>query len=141
MADLTKDEVKLIQDSYRGIKMQQGYLAEAFYRILFRNTPAARELFPEDMSGQLEKFSDMLEFIVNNLSTPWLFTGKIKRLGRRHVNYNAEPEHYDLVGEALLQAVEDMAPRTLTDAEIAAWAKAYRGIASMMKDAAYTNAA
>ena len=141
MADLTKDEVKLIQDSYCGIKMQQGYLAEAFYRILFRNTPAARELFPEEMSGQLEKFSDMLDFLVNNLSTPWLFTGKIKRLGRRHVNYNAEAEHYDLVGEALMQAIEDMAPRTLTDAEIAAWEKAYRGISSMMKDAAQINAA
>lgn len=141
MADLTKTEIKLIQDSYRAIKLQQGYLAEAFYRVLFRNTPEARGLFPKDMSGQMEKFSDMMDFIVNNLSTPWMFTGKIKRLGKRHVNYDALPEHYDLVGAALLQAVGDMVPRSLTDEEIMAWEKAYRGIASMMKDAAYQDAA
>ncbi|WP_370231294.1 globin domain-containing protein [Cognatishimia sp.] len=141
MADLTKDEVHLIQASYRSIKLQQGYLAEAFYRTLFRNTPEARGLFPDDMSEQLENFSDMLDFLVNNLSTPWLFTGKIKRLGKRHATYDALPEHYDLVGAALIEAIEDMTPRTLTDAEVAAWQKAYRGIAAMMKEAAYTDAA
>jgi nitric oxide dioxygenase len=140
MADLTKDEVKLVQDSYRSIKLQQGYLAEAFYRTLFRNAPAARDLFPEEMSGQMDKFSDMLDFLVNNLSTPWMFTGKIKRLGRRHVNYEAKPEHYELVGDALIQSIEDMAPRALTDAEIAAWEKAYRGISTMMKEAAQADA-
>ena len=141
MADLTSHEVKLIQESYRAIRLQKGYLAESFYRILFRNAPAARELFEDDMTSQMDKFNDMIDFLVNNLSTPWIFTGKIKRLAKRHVNYGAEIAHYELVGEALLAAIEDMAPRSLTDEEIDAWGKAYRGISGMMIDEAYDTAA
>ena len=141
MSDLTKEQITLIQESYQSIQAQQGYLAEAFYRTLFRIAPSARALFPEDISGQMDKFGDMLDFIVNNLGTPWIFTGKVKRLGRRHTGYGATPEHYDVVGEALLQAIEEMAPNSLSEAEVEAWTSGYQGIANMMKEAAAAQAA
>lgn len=141
MSNLTSQDIKLIQDSYQAIKLQKGYLADVFYRTLFRNAPQARDLFDSEMSAQMDKFNDMLDFLVNNLATPWIFTGKVKRLARRHVTYGAVPEHYEIVGESLVQAIEEMAPQQLTDAELNAWTKAYRGIANMMIDAAYDNAA
>lgn len=141
MTNLSKDDIQLIKSSYRKIQHQEGFLAEAFYRILFRNSPEARGLFPKEMGEQLEKFTDMLDFLVNNLSTPWVFTGRLRRLAKRHVGYGAEPEHFALVGTALLAALDEMNPVGLNDKEKDAWRRAYGGITQIMIEAAYPNAA
>jgi nitric oxide dioxygenase len=54
------------------------------------------------------------------------------RLGARHVRYGVQPEHFDLVGGALLWTLEQGLGDQFTDDVREAWAAAYGVIASAM---------
>jgi len=56
-------------------------------------------------------------------------------LGRRHDAYGARPEHYDLVGECLLGALERALGPAFDDALRQAWAEVYLIVASTMQEA------
>ena len=56
-------------------------------------------------------------------------------MGRRHVGYGVRPEHYAMVGEALLWALGPTLGDDFTPATRAAWAKAHGLIASTMIEA------
>lgn len=78
MSFLNKEEIGLVTKSFERVQLQKGFLADTFYRKLLIMAPAARELFPQGMSEQLNKFTSMLDFLVVNLHQPWFFTGKLK---------------------------------------------------------------
>lgn len=141
MGVLNNEEIELIQESYERIRLSKGFLADAFYRKLFRLAPEARGLFQADLSQQMGKFSSMLDFLVNNLHQPWFFTGKLKKLAKRHVAYGALPEHYALVGQALIAALHEVASGGMSDREEQAWKLLFSDVSGTMIEAAYPDAA
>jgi nitric oxide dioxygenase len=137
---LSKDEVALIQGAYRALGPSKGFMTNSFYRRLFAIAPQARPLFPQDMDEQLKKLEHMLDLLVDNLHQPMFFMGKLKRLAKRHVGYGAQPEHYALVGEALIFALNDITPGGLPDKERALWVEIYTAISNTMIETAYSKA-
>jgi nitric oxide dioxygenase len=53
----------------------------------------------------------------------------VKKIAYKHRGFGVLPEHYPIVGENLLQAIEDVLGDTATDEIINAWAEAYGLIA------------
>ncbi|MCG7492837.1 globin domain-containing protein [Thalassobius sp. Cn5-15] len=137
---LEKHEVELIQNAYQTLGPSKGFLTSVFYRRLFAIAPQARPLFPQDMDEQLTKLEKMLDMLVDNLHQPMFFMGKLKRLARRHVGYGAQPEHYALVGEALIFAIDEITPGGLPEVERGLWVEIYTAISNTMIDAAYSKA-
>jgi nitric oxide dioxygenase len=137
---LEKHEVELIQNAYQTLGPSKGFLTSVFYRRLFAIAPQARPLFPQDMDEQLTKLEKMLDMLVDNLHQPMFFMGKLKRLARRHVGYGAQPEHYALVGEALIFAIDEITPGGLPEVERGLWVEIYTAISNTMIDAAYSTA-
>ena len=60
----------------------------------------------------------------------------LEELGRRHVDYGVRDEHYDLVGEALLWALEQGLGPEWSPAVREAWIAAYSALAGVMKQGA-----
>jgi len=56
----------------------------------------------------------------------------IERIAQKHVALNIRPEHYPLVGEALLGAIRDVLGEAATDEVLAAWAGAYAFLADVL---------
>lgn len=57
-------------------------------------------------------------------------------MGRRHLNYGVQDEHYDTVAGALLWTLEQGLGEAFTDEVKEAWTAAYVLMAGVMKDAA-----
>ena len=60
----------------------------------------------------------------------------LRRLGARHVDYGARPEHYPVVGEALIAAMAAVAGRAWLPSHETAWREAFTVIAGTMLDGA-----
>lgn len=130
-------QVELLERSFEKIKPQAAEFASSFYDNLFTAYPAAKPLFTTtDMAAQQKKLVGSLVLVVENLRKPDVLSSTLKGLGARHVQYGALPEHYPLVGNALLMTFEQYLGGDWTPATKQAWVDAYGAISTLMLEGA-----
>jgi hemoglobin-like flavoprotein len=132
--------VTLVQDSFEKVRPIAATAAEIFYTKLFELDPALKPLFPsekEAMASQGNKLMTMLGAAVAGLSNIEALIPVLENLGKRHVDYNVEPSHYDTVGAALLGTLEAGLADDFTPEVKEAWAGVYGTMANVMIEAAY----
>ena len=129
--------VELLEQSFELVKPEADSLVDTFYNNLFTDYPAAKPLFTHtDMGKQKQQLKGALVMVVNNLRNPEVLTKSLQGLGARHVKYGALPEHYPLVGNSLLKALEQHAGSAWTTDVKDAWVGAYGAITELMLDGA-----
>lgn len=133
---MTPDKIALVQDSFAKVAPIAPQAADIFYARLFEIAPAVRPFFPDDMSEQKSKLMAMLGVAVNGLTRLDTILPAVQDLGRRHIAYGTLPEHYPVVGEALLYTLEQGLGEMWNDELAAAWGEAYSTLASAMIEAA-----
>ena len=125
--------VELLESSFEQIKPCAGDFATSFYENLFSANPEAKPLFAStDLAEQKKKLVASLILVVENLRKPDVLEGALKGLGARHVQYGALPEHYPLVGSAILTTFEQYLGEDWTDEVKQAWVEAYGAITELM---------
>lgn len=130
-------QVELLEQSFGAIKPQANEFVSSFYDNLFTANPEAKPLFDTtDMEAQKKKLLSSLVLVVENLRKPEVLSGALKGLGAKHVQYGALPEHYPLVGNALLTTFEQYLGNKWTSEVKKAWIDAYGAISSIMLDGA-----
>lgn len=135
---LTQHQIELIRSTFsRAVHDEDGF-ANRFYENLFQIAPEARPLFPRDLTQQRSKISHMLAFVVRRLHVPSELVKPIENLGIRHVAYGTLPEHYPIVGQAILTTFEQILGEDWTPDAREAWAMAYQFMADTMIAAADT---
>jgi len=97
-------QIKLVQDSFAKVASISDQAAVMFYDRLFQVAPAVKVMFPADLTEQRKKLMTMLAVVVNGLSNLESILPAARTLTKRHVNYGAKPEHYPVVGSAVLHA-------------------------------------
>ena len=111
--------------------------AEIFYDRLFEIAPAVKPLFRGDMVEQRRKLVAALAVVVGGLSDLPRVLPAAGALAKRHVDYGARPEHYPVVGEALLWTLaRGLGPQWTPDVA-AAWTAAYTTLSGYMIEQAY----
>jgi hemoglobin-like flavoprotein len=133
---MNTEQIKRVRGSFAKIAPHAEKLGGAFYAALFRLNPESRLLFPQDMSSQARKLTDMLGTIVEGLDDSESLHRMFHELGRRHVGYGVEESHYDDVGVALLRALRSALQGHFTDEDEEAWATVYGDLAETMIAAA-----
>ena len=129
--------VELLESSFEKVKPNVDEFGKAFYQILFETAPAAKPLFAHtDLGKQQKMLTSSLALVVENLRNPEVLTSTLKGLGARHVKYGALPEHYPIVGGALLQTFEKFLGDEWTADVKQAWVDAYGAITTIMLDGA-----
>ena len=129
--------VDLLEQSFNEIKSVANDFVASFYDNLFTAHPEAKPLFETtNMQAQKKKLLDSLVLVVENLRQPNVLDKALRGLGARHVKYGALPEHYPLVGEALLTTFEQYLGDKWTPDTKDAWVGAYGAISEMMLDGA-----
>lgn len=129
-------QIVLVQRTFRHLMPIGDTVAEVFYRRLFELQPDLRQLFHTEMKEQGRKLMQMMAVAVQGLSQIDLVRPAVEDLGRRHAQYGVRPEHYDVVGEALLATIRIGLGDAFSADVHAAWAGAYRLLAGIMQDAA-----
>jgi hemoglobin-like flavoprotein len=105
-----------LETSFDLIAPRGDELINRFYARLFAAAPQVRPLFPEDMRRQKTMLLGTLVLLRKSLRDLEAIVPKLRQLGARHVAYGAKPEHYAVVGSALLEAMAELAGKAWNDA-------------------------
>ena len=130
---MTDEQIALIQTSWAQVEPIADTAAQIFYERLFQTAPEVRELFPDDLTEQRRKLMATLGMVVKALPKLAQIIPNVQALGRRHAAYGVAPEHYAIVGSALLWTLAQGLGESFTDAHAAAWAAAYGLLADTMQ--------
>jgi hemoglobin-like flavoprotein len=134
---MNPSQVKLVQESFAKVAPISEKAAIIFYDRLFEVAPSVKAMFPIDMTEQRKKLMATLAVVVNGLSNLESILPAASALAVRHVGYGAKPEHYPVVGGALLWTLEKGLGDAWTPEVAAAWTAAYGTLSNFMISEAY----
>ncbi|WP_282608495.1 globin domain-containing protein [Pelagibius sp. Alg239-R121] len=135
--ELTQREIDLVRSSFRIVLQDTERVTDRFYRNLFKQAPQTRALFVNDLGNQSVRVMSQLGLVVSQLQSLEDLTPVLRSLAIRHVGYGVKPEHYSLVGRALLQTLAEVLDERFTSETRLAWITVYSGLSTLMKEAAY----
>lgn len=133
---LTEKQIELVTQSWDNVMPIAETAADLFYTRLFELDPSLKALFNGDMTQQGEKLMSMITIAVKALNRLDDVVPAIENMGRRHVAYKVEPEHYDTVGAALLWTLGQGLGEGFTTEVEEAWTVVYGILATTMINAA-----
>src|ERR1700744_1480755 len=122
---MTPDQIQLVQQSFAKVAPISEQASVIFYDRLFEVAPSVRALFPDDMKEQRKKLMATLAVGVGGLPNLQAVWPAASALAKRHVGYGAKPEHYPVVGGALLFTLEKGLGADWTPEVAQAWIEGY----------------
>ena len=125
-----------LRATYDRVRVEGTRLAGIFYARLFAAAPHLRSMFSADPAAQAHKLMAALDAVVANLERPAENHALLTELGRRHAQYGARPEHYDLVIDLVIDSMRDLLGPRATDRDLHEWRTALRLISNQMISAA-----
>jgi NAD(P)H-flavin reductase/hemoglobin-like flavoprotein len=123
---------RLLKESWTLVEEQQDKVAGYFYARIFLSNPHLRNLFPVHMDVQRARLLGAIVTAVQTLDDPERFEEYLHALGRDHRKFHVEPDHYSVVGDALLEALRTFAGEQWSIEYDQAWGDAYNVIAKKM---------
>ena len=126
-------DVEKLEESFDLVAPQGDELMRVFYDNLFEAAPAVKPLFEKvDMDGQRAALLNMLLVLRESLRDLDDIVPDLEELGARHVDYGAKPEHYPVVGEALIGSMAQVAGDAWKPEYTAAWKEAFPVVQGVM---------
>lgn len=135
---LTTEQKKIIEQTHREISLQLGVAGKKFYENLFEIAPDLKRYFKTDMGIQSMKIMQMIGFAVANMNAPATLSNIVRDLGKRHVGYGVEKEHFQVVGQALIMTFEQLLGDKFTPQAREAWLLLYQDLVAIATTA-YAN--
>lgn len=133
---MTPAQIADVQNSFKSVLPIAEQAGALFYGRLFEIAPAVRPLFPADTTEQARKLMLTLATVVKGLDRLDTILPAVQALAVRHVAYGARPEHYPVVGEALIWTLEQGLGEAFTPEIRASWITAYTTLSGAMIEAA-----
>ena len=130
---MTDEQIILIKKTWKLFRdINPVVVGDTFYSKLFADNPSLRKMFPRYMNEQYTKLIDMLSTIVARLDHLEDLTDEIVAMSRRHVQYGVKPEHYRLVGNALVWTLQQGLGDDWNEEVKEAWTTCYTMLADTM---------
>jgi NAD(P)H-flavin reductase/hemoglobin-like flavoprotein len=107
-----------------------------FYARLFLLHPHLREMFPVSMAAQQDRLVSALARVISHVDDLPAVTPFVQQLGRDHRKFQVLPEHFPVVGEALLATLSHFLGEAWTDELAEDWTAAFNVVATVMIEAA-----
>lgn len=114
------------------LKIRGEEITTVMYRFLFERNPELKELFKNAEPDQYKKLAAAVYAYAANIDKLEVLGKGIETMARVHVKTNIQPEHYPLVGGALLSAIAEVLGDAATPEVIAAWKEAYFFLADVL---------
>ncbi|SCK14405.1 globin domain-containing protein [Streptomyces sp. WMMB 322] len=134
------EDAELIRRTLEEVEPRADAATAYFYALLFVQQPQLRDLFPASMDSQRDRLFRALLTAVQLADEADALSEYLSGLGRGHRKYGTLPEHYPAVGECLLGALAQYAPKSWSPETEQAWVRAYTTISQVMIDAAAEDA-
>jgi hemoglobin-like flavoprotein len=122
---ITEAQIELVQSSFQHVLPIAEAAGLLFYERVFTLAPGTRALFADDITPQARRTMAAVQTAVEGLDRLDEVGPFLVRLGARHVRYGVRPEHFEVVGAALIWTLEqglgDLFSTDVRDAWSAAW--------------------
>lgn len=138
---LSADEVGMIDESLRLLGDRTDEVINYFYAAMFVEAPHLRPMFPVAMDSQRDRLFRALTSAVSHLAQTDRFESFMGQLGRDHRKYGVRPEHYEVLGRALISTLRKHLQGFWVPELERAWEKAYAAMAEAMMRGAQEAAA
>jgi len=130
---MTPRQIHLVRTSFAALAPRADAAAALFYARLFELDPGLRPLFGGDMREQGRKLMQTIGVAVAALDRIDSLTPTLEALGARHAGFGVLDRHYEVVGSALLRALEELLGERGGSEVRDAWAAVYKTVADAMK--------
>lgn len=107
-------------------------ITTAMYKILFERNPELKELFKDAEPDQYKKLAQAVYAYAANIDNLGALGKGIETIAQAHVKTKIKPEHYPLVGGALLSAIEEVLGEAASADIMNAWKEAYFFLADVL---------
>lgn len=131
---LSPEVLSVLKQSVPILEEKGEEITTTFYSILFERNPELKNLFnlANQRNGNQAKALAGAIFAYANLAEhPEQLMPMVNRIAHKHASLNILPEHYPLVGEALLLALSQELDLPLTHSLIQSWGEAYGSLAEV----------
>ncbi|WP_181349621.1 NO-inducible flavohemoprotein [Thalassobacillus sp. CUG 92003] len=105
-----------------------------FYELLFSKAPSLYNIFNQTnqkRGNQQDALAHSVCMAGEHIDNLDAIKGMVERVTEKHRALGVQAEQYPLVGETLLEAVQDVLRHKVNEEVIGAWAKAYQAIADI----------
>jgi hemoglobin-like flavoprotein len=118
--------IAILEESFDVVATRGEELIERFYERLFDSAPEVRPLLAEtDMPRQRQMLLGALVLLRKSLRNLASIVPALQALGARHATNGVRPEHYPIVGTALLSSLAKIGGSAWRCEYTRAWADAY----------------
>ena len=131
---LNPDTLKIIQDCVPALSAHGEAVTRRFYPILFEQNPELKNLFNlsnQHNGDQARALAETIFAYAKLADQPSQLLPLVNRIANKHVSLHIKPEHYPLVGKALLQAIAETLDIPMDHTIIKAWREAYTALADI----------
>jgi len=134
---LSKEDIKLIQDSFKKVSEKPQEMGDLLYNHLFDCCPDIANIFKVDMKEQSRLVMKMIKTVVEGLNNVNVIMPAIQNLGSRHVDYGVTAEQYKYFKESLIFALDKVLGKEFDEKTKSAWSKFYDVLEDLMKSKHY----
>ena len=125
----------IVQQSWQQVVPVREQAAALFYTRLFELDPSLRPFFRAGIEERGRDWGAMMSVAVANLERPLILLPMLYALGAQLEKTGVHNHDYDVVGEALIDALRRVLGDAFTPEIRAAWADAYAVVANVLKTA------
>jgi hemoglobin-like flavoprotein len=134
---LSKEDIKLIQLSFKQLSGRYDKAGEVFYKRLFEIDPNISKLFKGNIKEQSSAMMRMVKTVVEGLNYPEVIIPAVQDLGRRHHEYGVAENQYKMFGDCLIECLAQEVGKEFNEKTKAAWYKLYEILADVMRGKHY----
>ena len=114
-------------------------ITQEFYKRLFANNPDLQHIFNmanqrSGGGGQSSALADAVFAYANNIDQIEVLVPAVQRIASKHASIGIEPKHYPIVGENLIDAIQDVLQLPDNHEALIAWGEAYGVLAQIFTD-------
>ena len=129
---MNKNTKEIIKATAPILKEKGSQITTVMYQFLFEANPELKELFKNAEPDQYKKLANAVYAYAVNIDQLDKLEKGIQTMATVHVKANIKPEHYPLVGAALLKAIKHVLGDAATPAIMDAWKEAYFFLADVL---------
>jgi nitric oxide dioxygenase len=125
--------ISVLEDSFDLVAPRGEELVERFYDRVIATAPELKPLFAHvNMVRQRQMLLGALVLLRKSLRNLDAIVPTLRSLGARHATYGVLPEHYPIIGSALLGSMAEIAEGAWIPEYTEAWSEAYQVVQQTM---------
>lgn len=131
---LSQQVIATIKATIPVLKEHGETLTRHFYKRMFNANPEVKAFFNpahQHSGGQQRALAAAICAYAEHIENPAALAGAVELIAQKHASLGVRAEHYPIVGENLLAAIQEVLGDAATPAIIDAWAQAYGVLAEI----------